>query len=105
ILRNRLNIWLYRRIPPDLGIPLARYVSSSSRNRTSGREKKFLKDYEDYAAGKISEGYDAVLIGHTHHPVSREIGTGIYINTGDFIRHFSYVRMDEGELMLEYIKD
>ena len=34
ILRNPLNIWLYRKLPPDWAIPLARKVSGSSRNYT-----------------------------------------------------------------------
>jgi UDP-2,3-diacylglucosamine hydrolase len=103
ILRNKFNIWLYRKIPPDWGIPLARYVSSSSRSHTSAREIEFIKDYEKYAAGKIAEGYDAVLIGHTHRPDRIEIDTGVYLNTGDFINHFSYARFENGQLTLEYI--
>ena len=105
ILRNRFNIWLYQRIPPDWAIPLAKYVSSTSRHHTMERDKAFLDDYEMYAAGKISEGYDAVMIGHTHHPVFHELEGGVYINTGDFIRHFSYVRLNDGQLTLEFMED
>lgn len=102
-LRNRLAIALYRLIPTDWGIPLARAVSSSSRNYTSGREKGFIADYEKYAADKLAEGYDAVLIGHTHHPVISESDKGIYLNTGDFIHHFSYAKLENGKLSLEYL--
>jgi len=103
ILRNRLNIWLYRRIPPDWAIPLAKYVSSTSRHHTGERSKDFLRDYEVYAESKIAEGYDAVLIGHTHHPEYHDLKNGVYINTGDFIRHFSYARLDDGQLALEFL--
>jgi len=103
ILRNRFNIWLYRKVPPDWGIPLAKYFSSSSRSHTSGREMEFIHDYEEYAAGKIAGGYDAVLIGHTHHPVLKEINGGVYLNTGDLIDHFTYGRMENGQLTLEYL--
>ncbi|MEW6015040.1 MAG: UDP-2,3-diacylglucosamine diphosphatase, partial [Candidatus Zixiibacteriota bacterium] len=103
ILRNRFNIWLYRKIPPDWGIPLARFVSSSSRGYTAGREPAFVQDYENYAARKISEGFDIVLIGHLHLPISKEIGKGIYINTGDLIEHFSYARLNSGKISLEYL--
>ncbi len=103
ILRNRVNIWLYQRIPPDWGIPLAKFVSSSSRTHTSGRSLEFIRDYEKYAAAKIREGYDAVLIGHLHQPIRMDMEDGIYINTGDFIEHYSYVRMEAGQLTLEYI--
>ena len=64
---------------------------------------RFVKDYEIYAARKIAEGYGAVLIGHLHHPVCMEINGGTYLNTGDLIEHFSYGRMNKGELRLEYL--
>jgi len=105
ILRNRVNIWLYRKIPTDWGIPLAKFVSGSSRLHTSGRENKFIKDYEIYASGKIKEGYDAVIIAHTHQPVRLEMDGGVYLNTGDFMNHFSYVKLNEGEFSLEYLRD
>jgi UDP-2,3-diacylglucosamine hydrolase len=103
ILRNRINIWLYRKIPVDWGIPLARYVAAKSRSHTSGRALKFLQDYEDFARNKLSEGFDAVIIGHLHKPIKREFDPGIYLNTGDFIEHFSYVKLNEGKFNLEFI--
>lgn len=103
ILRNRVNIWLYRKVPADWGIPLAKFVAGLSRSRTSDRAMKFLKDYDKYATGKLSGGYDAVIIGHVHKPVLREFDSGTYLNTGDFIDHFSYGRMENGRLTLEYI--
>lgn len=103
-LRNKLAIFLYRLLPVDWGIPVARAVSSRSRSHTSARETEFLKDYEDYARRKLDEGYDAVIIGHTHEPVYREFDTGTYINTGDFIDHFSYGKLSDGKLRLEVLK-
>ena len=102
-LRNRLAIWLYKLIPPDLGIPLAKAVSSSSRNITSGRETGFLKDYEIYAEKKLTEGYDVVIIGHTHEPVLKRYEKGLYLNTGDFYYNFSYGKLVDGSLTLEYM--
>jgi len=103
-LRNRLAIWLYRLIPPDLGIPLAKAVSSHSRNATSDREPAFLKDYEEYAQKKLADGFDAVIIGHVHYPVLQQFDDGIYLNTGDFYHHFSYGKLTDGRLSLEYLK-
>lgn len=103
-LRNRLAIALYRLIPPDLGIPLARAVSSHSRSLTSSREADFLKDYEAYAEKKLSEGYDAVIIGHVHQPAFMQLANGLYLNAGDFYRHFTYGKLVNGRLSLEYFK-
>ncbi len=105
VLRNRVCIWLYQRIPPDWGIPLAKYVSSTSRGHTSGRTLQFLKDYENYARLKLKDGFDAVIIGHVHQPADIAMDGGRYLNTGDFIEHYSYVKLDHGQLTLEYIED
>jgi len=100
ILRNRTNIWLYRQLPPDLGIPLAKKVASLSRSHTSKKEKH-LEDYVDFARGKIEEGYDAVVMGHTHYPMFRDLGKGIYMNVGDWIENFTYGRLKGGKFFLE----
>jgi UDP-2,3-diacylglucosamine hydrolase len=103
ILRNPVNIWLYQKIPPDWGIPLARAVSSSSRLHTEGRENRFIEDYTAFAQWKLKAGYDAVIIGHTHYPQLVEFDSGIYLNTGDMIKNFSYGRLEHGRLTLEYL--
>ncbi|MEZ5360260.1 MAG: UDP-2,3-diacylglucosamine diphosphatase [Candidatus Zixiibacteriota bacterium] len=100
-LRNRVAIALYRLLPPDWAIPFAKKMSSSSRNHTSGREASFVKDYEEYAKRKLTEGYDGVLIGHVHQPAYIECDKGIYINTGDFYHHFSYAKLEGKTLSLE----
>jgi len=102
-LRNRLAIRLYRLLPVDWAIPLAKAVSSHSRSRTAGREPKFLNDYEDFARKKLAEGYNAVVIGHIHYPAYRQFDNGIYLNTGDFFEHFSYGKLTDGRLSLEYL--
>jgi UDP-2,3-diacylglucosamine hydrolase len=104
ILRNPLNIWLYRKLPPDWAIPLAKYVSGSSRDYTSARDHTFAPDYEAYAAKKLESGFDIVVIGHLHIPVRKELPGGVYINSGDFINHFSFVRIDTDGAELLYLK-
>jgi UDP-2,3-diacylglucosamine hydrolase len=104
ILRNRFNIWLYRKLPADWAIPLAKKVSRSSRHYTSARDHTFAPDYEAYAEKKINEGFDLVAIGHLHLPIFKQFDNGIYINTGDFINHFSYVRLSGGKATLNYLK-
>jgi len=104
ILRHRLCIALYRLLPPDWAIPFARKMSSSSRNHTAGRKAEFIKDYEIFAEKKLIDGYDAVIIGHTHHPQYIAFPGGVYLNTGDFYHHFSYGRLENGRLSLEYFR-
>lgn len=101
ILRNRFNVWLYRKLPPDWAYPLARFVSGSSRNYTSRRDHEFAADYAAYASNKLRDGYNVVVIGHLHIPVIDRSAHGIYINTGDFITHFTYLKCANGAVTLE----
>jgi len=101
ILRNRVNIWLYRQIPPDISYPLARSVARSSRSYVQKRDTGYLQDYEDFAAAKIKGGFDAVILAHTHVPVLRNLAGGTYLNLGDFFRHFTYGILAQERLSLE----
>lgn len=105
ILRSRVNIALYRLLPADWGIPLARWVSGSSRKHTSQRTDRgvhsFHPAYEKYAREKLRAGFDAVLIGHLHTPLFHKWEEGVYINTGEFIQRFNYVEMVDSELELK----
>ena len=104
IFRNRFNIWLYRKLPPDWAYALARMVSGKSRHHTSLRDSKFVNDYRDYAQAKINSDHDIVAIAHLHIPVIEQIDRGTYINSGDFIEHFSYVKIERGQVSLLYLK-
>lgn len=104
ILRNPFNIWLYRKLPPDWAYPLAKWVSGSSREYTSRRDHEFAEDYRKYAEAKLSEGHDVVIIAHLHIPVFEQFERGIYVNTGDFIHHFTYVKVDAQGVTLNSLK-
>jgi len=101
ILRNRVNIFLYRQIPPDIAYPLARFVARRSRESVQKRDSGHLQEYEHFAAQKISQGFDTVVLGHTHVPVLHDFGQGIYLNLGDWFRHFTYGKLQEGKFRLE----
>ena len=101
ILRNRVNIFLYRQIPPDVSYPLAKFVARRSRKSVEKRDSSHLQEYESFAAEKISQGFDAVVLGHTHVPVLRDSGDGVYLNLGDWFKHFTYVKLQEGKFCLE----
>jgi UDP-2,3-diacylglucosamine hydrolase len=101
ILRNRVNIFLYRQIPPDVAYPLAKFVAGRSRSYVQKRDTGYLGEYEDFAAEKIKQGFDAVVLAHTHVPVLKELDGGIYLNLGDWFQHFTYGRLYQGKFYLE----
>ena len=104
IFRSKFNIWLYRKLPSDWAFAFAKRVSGSSREHSSKRDHKFLPDYRNYAINKLKDGFAAVIIGHLHIPSYEETEHGLYINCGDFIEHFSYVKVTADKISLEYLK-
>ena len=97
--RARLIIGLFRRLHPDRAMNIARWVSRKSSQRSwvadpaKGAEAAALRAY---AQGVIARGQaDIVVCGHAHAPAIEECpalsGTGLYVNTGDWMYHRTYV--------------
>ena len=55
------------------------------------------------AINKLKNDFDIVVLGHLHIPISENTPDGLYLNTGDFIRHFSYVKITESEQSLSFL--
>jgi len=101
ILRNRVNVFLYRQIPPDWGYPLAKLVARRSRDWVQKRDPSYLEEYENFARGTLHRGFDAIILAHTHVPLLRKLNSGIYLNLGDWFHHFTFARLHQGEFHLE----
>jgi len=101
LFRCKPLIWLYRLLPVDLAYRIAHRSSHVSRQYTSKKPKE-LQGYYDYAEAKIKAGYDAVIMGHTHVPEIKELSGGLYINSGDWLYHNSYIVLSEGKFELKY---
>lgn len=100
VLRNRLSIWLFSWLHPDIGIALARSSSKSSRGYTSVRDYGDQDGMRDHAAKLVANGYDIVIMGHRHVPREESIGGGKYINLGDWITHNTYAVLADGAISL-----
>ncbi len=100
ILRNKFNIWLFSWVHPDVTAGIARWSSRTSRQHTSGRKYE-ATDMIDFAAKKISAGYDYVIMGHNHHSQRKSLGRGQYVNLGDWIEENTYAVFDGRKLELK----
>jgi UDP-2,3-diacylglucosamine hydrolase len=100
ILRNRLNVWMYRWLHPDIGVRIAKGTSRSSRAYTTtkhyGEESGMLK----FAKEKIREGCDIVVMGHRHQPNVQTFNGGSYVNLGDWITHNTFGHLKDGVMTL-----
>lgn len=102
VIRHPVSIGLYQWVHPDLGIPLARRVSHWSRGSRDERPLEPETLWRQIALPRFADGFDTVMIGHFHHPFERRDEQGrTFFVLGDWIRHFTYVVLDGGELRLE----
>ena len=102
IMRNRVCVWLYRLLHPDLGIPLAKRVSKWSRHRSKPNPPGWNSQaYREAATMKLKEGYDVVVLAHIHYPTLEQIEGKHYLNPGDWITSFTYGKLSQGHLSLE----
>jgi UDP-2,3-diacylglucosamine hydrolase len=99
ILRNRFNIWLFSLLHPDLAGSLARWSSGTSREYTTRRTYED-QDMTEFAASRIREGFDFVVMGHHHHSVLKRLDKGTYVNLGDWMMENTYAVFDGRTLSL-----
>ncbi|MBN1541055.1 UDP-2,3-diacylglucosamine diphosphatase [candidate division KSB1 bacterium] len=93
VLRNRLNIRLYRLLHPDCGVRLALFFSRLSRMTGKDRADYTDIDYRRFAYEKIKEGYDCVVLGHTHWPALDNYAGGWYLNPGPWMTDFTFIEI------------
>lgn len=98
IFKSRLNIFLYRLMHPDIGIPFAKFVAEKSRQRG---ENPYDKEYRDFALSKFDEGVDVVVLGHTHKPLFEVMDAKYYVNLGEWGRQFHYLELDGKRLQFK----
>lgn len=100
-LRNPLLQKGYRLLHPALGIGMASSFSKLSRRWESDQGPKFShRDYRPVARTLMNQGYDMVIMGHTHHPEIIHYQGKTYCNTGDWIKSFTYASLKSDTLRL-----
>ena len=111
VFTNSFSKWLYRWLHPDIGVRLAQYFSVKNKLISGDEDVTFLGEDQEwlvqYAKKKLQEKhYDYFLFGHRHLPMEIKIGEASkYINTGDWITHFTYAVFDSQELSLKTFKE
>jgi len=103
-LRSRLFNIVHRLVPPLVGWKIA--MESARRSRAAMARGAALEGtMRQYAREKIGEGFDLVVMGHTHLAAlfHEEVNghSGIYANSGDWITDHSYLAYTDGVLSIE----
>ncbi len=97
VLRSPINTALYRALHPDFGIPFALFCSRLSRDAGAKEADRYRDDdYRRFAYEKIEQGYDIVIMGHTHWPALEAYRSGIYLNGGYWGKDFTLALLENG---------
>ncbi len=106
VFTNPFSKWLYRWLHPDIGVGFAQYLSTKNKLISGEEDIKFLGEENEwlvqYAKKKLETKHiDFFLFGHRHLPMEINVGkSSKYINTGDWITHFTYAVFDGKDLKL-----
>jgi UDP-2,3-diacylglucosamine hydrolase len=98
ILRHRASIFLFGLLHPRLGFLLARLTSALTKGDYETKAPKASKALREYALARLQkENIDLFIAGHTHTPEITRTGDKYFVNLGDWIRHFTYAVIQDGE--------
>ncbi|MGE5683413.1 MAG: UDP-2,3-diacylglucosamine diphosphatase [Bacillota bacterium] len=90
VLRNKKIQSLYSMIHPDLGVALASRTSKKSRDFTTKKNYGEIDGLFEAARKKIDEGFDYVILGHSHKRAFEQYKNGSYINLGSWLSRPCY---------------
>lgn len=93
VLRSRLSALLFGLLHPDLGSGLAGLFSGTSRRILRRSVEELPPGLADWAERQLGSA-DLVVTAHTHVPLLRRLPGGIHLSLGDWIRSFSWARVD-----------
>ncbi|MEM7055877.1 MAG: UDP-2,3-diacylglucosamine diphosphatase [Bacteroidota bacterium] len=102
--------WIFSKIHPRAGIPLARCISNKIHRRSAASASTQRKDPIFSSCKELIEPYlhhDFYIFGHTHLPYQASIhAASTYYNVGDWVRHFTYGVFDrDGFRLLQFAKN
>jgi len=100
IFRNKLMQKIYSWIHPNLGIKIASGMSKTSRDYTGDKDYGEEDGMFEFAKSKIDDGYDFVILGHSHKKEFKNYKNGYYINLGTWLSEPSYGVFSNGEFKM-----
>ncbi len=110
VFRNKISQSLFGFLHPYVGIGLANYFSTKSREAAGPEEEVFLGEDKEwliiFCKHMLKQRhFNYFIFGHRHLPMDIKLTeSSHYINLGDWITHFSYAVFDGEALELKYYK-
>lgn len=110
IFTNKLLQWMFARVHPNLAFSIGHGWSKKSRLSHKPEEENFKgvnnEGMINFAREILkTESIDIFVTGHRHIPMNIELEEGVqFINTGDWVNHFTYAVFENGEIELKKYK-
>ncbi len=96
IIRSKIMEKFIKMIPPSIVLNLGNLMSRSSRKRVFP-DWLLKKREEQMARYAKTLNYDFIIFAHTHKPEIRDWGDKLYLNSGDWTKHRSYLEIIDGK--------
>lgn len=108
ILRSRIFYEFQRFIPARIRWILASISSRTSKKMNIEDGNVLVEKMLSFSVDKFQEGYDAVILGHSHVPVLRHYTDAgkkkTFVSLGDWIDHKSFLYYENRNFILGYYK-
>ena len=105
IFHSTICQYIFSVIHPNIGIWLAKKWSNRSRKNGGFNKSEIVTKQLINFSKKIlkNKKINYFIFGHIHKPIEIELNPSCkYINIGDCITHFSYLELDESNLLIKY---
>ncbi len=97
-LKNRFTLGAISLLPSNFLLEMSRMASGFSKSKLKKKAyRRTTEELERFAYVKLNSGFDVVILAHTHSPGMKKLNNGLYINTGDFLEHFTYVTYESSK--------
>ncbi|MCP4647848.1 MAG: UDP-2,3-diacylglucosamine diphosphatase [bacterium] len=104
VLRSSAARFLFSILHPTVATHLATLFSNTSKRILRKQVDSIPRHMLQWVTNQESRGVELVITGHTHCPSVTRHGNLIHASLGDWISHFTYLKVGGGELNLyEYL--
>lgn len=103
VLRCRPARSLMALVPPDWAWDIAHWASRQSQKTHAAKKRDWDSQgmLAEHARRRFAEGFAAVVTGHFHVPLLREMEGRTLLALGDWIDQFSYAVFEDGKFSLQ----
>jgi UDP-2,3-diacylglucosamine hydrolase len=103
--RSSLCQWLFARIHPNLGMNIASVLSRRSRAHGATHDEIYNGPDNEWLFSYVKEiqlldTHDYYIFGHRHLPLYLNHESATYMNTGDWLKYFTFGRYADDQLQL-----